>query len=145
MIENFKNIHYLNDYINNKESEIAEYNTRNEINKRNRVNGRALTNIGVFRVYINHYRQNHPGINQEMTLMVRQLAPSEHGVPLEIYAFTNDIRWAVFESIQSDIFDHLFAVAPEFKLQVFQNPSGNDFRNLIDESRSNVTARETDH
>lgn len=144
MIEKFKNIHYLSTYITNKESEIAEFNKKNEINRNNRVNGRALTNIGVFRAYISHYLQNHPGINQKMTLMVRQLAPSEHGLPLEIYAFTNDIRWDVYESIQSDIFDHLFAVAPEFELRVFQNPSGNDFRNLVDESRGNVTASETE-
>jgi len=134
MIETFKNTHYLSDYIHHKEREISEYNTRYEMYKNNRVNGRALTNIGVFRAYINHYLQNHSGINQEMTLLVRQLAPSEHGLPLEVYAFTNDIRWDVYESIQSDIFDHLFAVAPEFGLRVFQNPSGNDFRNIAGET-----------
>jgi len=134
MIENFKNTHYLSDYIQHKEREISEYNTRYEMYKNNRVNGRALTNIGVFRAYINNYLQNHSGINQEMTLMVRQLSPSEHGLPLEIYAFTKDINWAVYESIQSDNFDHLFAVAPEFGLRVFQNPSGNDFRNMVDET-----------
>ena len=91
MINNFKNIHYLSDYITHREREIAEYNTRNKINQSNPVNGRALTNIGVFRAYISNYIQNHPGINQEMTLMVRQLAPTEHGLPIEIYAFTNDI------------------------------------------------------
>ena len=62
--------------------------------------------------------------------MVRQLAPSEHGLPIEIYAFTNDVRWAVYESVQADIFDHLFAVAPEFGLRVFQNPTGNDFKRM---------------
>ncbi|GAA0321149.1 mechanosensitive ion channel [Bacillus carboniphilus] len=129
MLEKFKSIQYLSTYITNKETEIAEYNAK--VDKRNRVNGRALTNIGVFRVYINHYLQNHKGIRQDMTLMVRQLEPTEHGLPLEIYAFTNDIRWAIYESIQSDIFDHLFAVAPEFGLRVFQNPSGNDFRQLL--------------
>ena len=130
MINNFKNIHYLSDYIINREREIAEYNTRNKINQTNPVNGRALTNIGVFRAYISNYLQNHPGINQEMTLMVRQLAPSENGLPIEIYAFTNDVRWAVYETIQADIFDHLFAVAPEFGIQLFQNPSGNDLKSL---------------
>ena len=92
MIDNLKNIHYLSDYLITREREIAEYNTRNEINQSNPVNGRALTNIGVFRAYISNYLQHHPGINQEMTLMVRQLAPSEHGLPIEIYGFTNDIR-----------------------------------------------------
>ena len=78
------------------------------IDRNNRVNGRALTNIGVFRAYISNYLNNHDGINQNMTLMVRQLGHSEHGLPLEIYAFTNSVQWAVYESVQSDIFDHLF-------------------------------------
>jgi miniconductance mechanosensitive channel len=134
MIDKFKHIHYLSTYITNKENEIAEYNTKNEINRNNRVNGRALTNIGVFRAYINHYLQNHKGISQNMTLLVRQLAPTEYGLPLEIYAFTNDIRWDVYETIQSDIFDHLIAVAPEFGLRVFQNPSGNDLKSIIGET-----------
>ncbi|TCJ03380.1 mechanosensitive ion channel family protein [Cytobacillus praedii] len=135
MIEKFKSIHYLSEYILNRESEIAEYNTKNGINRSNPVNGRALTNIGVFRVYVNYYLQKHSGINQEMTLMVRQLAPTEHGLPLEIYAFSNDVRWAVYESVQADIFDHLFAVAPEFGLRLFQSPSGNDLRTMLDEPR----------
>ncbi|WP_210469944.1 mechanosensitive ion channel family protein [Sporosarcina sp. 6E9] len=130
MITNFKDIHYLSDYIISREREIAKYNTQNKINPSNPVNGRALTNIGVFRVYINNYVQNHPGINQEMLLMVRQLAPSETGLPIEIYAFTNDVRWGVYETTQSDIFDHLFAVAPEFGIQLFQNPSGSDLKSL---------------
>ena len=128
LVDHLKNIHYLSDYLNTRESEIAEYNTRNEINQSNPVNGRTLTNVGVFRAYISNYLQQHPGINQEMTLMVRQLAPSEHGLPIEIYGFTNDIRWAVYESVQADIFDHLFAVAPEFGLRIFQKPSGNDLK-----------------
>ncbi|WP_313804879.1 mechanosensitive ion channel family protein [Cytobacillus sp.] len=135
MIEKFKSIHYLSDYIIDREQEIAEHNTKNDINRSNPVNGRALTNIGVFRVYISHYLQKHPGINQDMTLMVRQLAPTEHGLPLEIYAFSNDVRWAVYESVQSDIFDHLFAVAREFELRLFQNPSGNDVRTMMDEPK----------
>lgn len=130
MINNFKSIHHLSDYITDREREIATYNSQNEINQTNRVNGRALTNIGVFRAYISNYLQNHPGINQEMTLMVRQLAPSENGLPIEIYAFTNSVKWAVYETIQADIFDHLFAVAPEFGIQLFQNPSGSDLKSL---------------
>ena len=116
MIEKFVKVHYLSDYIIQKEKEIAEYNAKNEIDRNNPVNGRALTNIGVFRAYISNYLKNHDGINQNMTLMVRQLAHSEHGLPLEIYAFTNSVQWPVYESVQSDIFDHLFAVAPEFGL-----------------------------
>ncbi len=138
MIERFKKIHYLSDHMMHKQQEIAGYNSINNIDKDNPVNGRALTNIGVFRAYISNYLQNHPGINQDMTLMVRQLAPSEHGLPLEIYAFTNDIRWAMYESIQSDIFDHLFAVAPEFGLRLFQNPSGHDLKQMLNETSKDV-------
>jgi miniconductance mechanosensitive channel len=145
MIEKFKTIQFLSNYITSKEQEIAEYNAKNEINRNNPVNGRALTNIGVFRAYINQYLQHHPGISQEMTLLVRQLAPTEMGVPLEIYAFTNDIRWDVYETIQSDIFDHLFAVATEFGLHLFQNPSGNDFKNMVGELGGNVSSRESDY
>lgn len=134
MIEKFVNVNYLSDYIIHKEREIAEYNAKNEIDRNNRVNGRALTNIGVFRAYISNYLKNHPRINQNMTIIVRQLAHNEHGLPLEIYAFTNDVQWAVYESVQSDIFDHLYAVAPEFGLRVFQNPSGADLRNMVEES-----------
>ncbi|MFC5589811.1 mechanosensitive ion channel family protein [Sporosarcina soli] len=130
MIEHFKSIHFLSDYIIDRENEIATYNSKNKINQNNRVNGRALTNIGVFRTYISHYLQNHPGINQEMTLMVRQLAPSENGLPIEIYAFANSVKWTIYETVQADIFDHLFAVAPEFGIRLFQNPSGSDFRAL---------------
>ncbi|MDF2039870.1 mechanosensitive ion channel family protein [Cytobacillus oceanisediminis] len=133
MIEKYIKVHYLSDYIIQKEREITEYNAKNEIDRNNPVNGRALTNIGVFRAYINNYLKNHDGINQNMTLMVRQLAHSEHGLPLEIYAFTNSVQWAVYESVQSDIFDHLFAVAPEFGLKVFQNPSGADLKNMVED------------
>ncbi len=142
MIEKFIKIHYLSDYIIQKEREITEYNAKNEIDRNNPVNGRALTNIGVFRAYISNYLKNHDGINQNMTLLVRQLEHSEHGVPLEIYAFTNDVQWAVYESVQSDIFDHLFAVAPEFGIRVFQNPSGADLRNRVEESSNKALVGE---
>ncbi|WHY88555.1 mechanosensitive ion channel family protein [Neobacillus novalis] len=138
MIKKFNTIDYLSDHIIVREREIAEYNTKNDINRSNPVNGRALTNIGVFRAYISNYIQHHPGINQEMSLMVRQLEPTEHGLPLEIYAFSNDIRWAVYESVQADIFDHLFAVAQEFGLRIFQNPSGHDLKTIVDESKREV-------
>ncbi|WP_090742757.1 mechanosensitive ion channel family protein [Mesobacillus persicus] len=134
MMEKFVQVHYLSDYIIQKEMEIAEYNAKNAFDRNNPVNGRALTNIGVFRDYINNYLKNHPKINQNMTLMVRQLGHSEYGLPLEIYAFTNDVQWAAYESVQSDIFDHLFAVAQEFGLRVFQNPSGADLRNMVEET-----------
>jgi miniconductance mechanosensitive channel len=145
MIEKFKHIHYLSEYIEQKQIEISEYNVKHDINRSNRVNGRALTNIGVFRAYISNYLQNHPGIKQDMTLMVRQLAPNEYGLPIEIYAFTSDIRWEVYESIQSDIFDHLFAVASEFGLRIFQNPSGSDFKSMVAEGEKNRIVRDTEN
>ncbi|WP_339253574.1 mechanosensitive ion channel domain-containing protein [Sporosarcina sp. FSL W8-0480] len=130
MIERYKQIHYLRDYIVNREKEIEEYNRVNKVDRSNIVNGRALTNIGVFRAYINEYIKHHPGIHQEKTLMVRQLAPGEHGLPIEIYAFANSIQWTIYETVQADIFDHLFAVAGEFGLRLFQNPTGSDVKAL---------------
>ncbi|WP_071394993.1 mechanosensitive ion channel family protein [Bacillus tuaregi] len=142
MLNKLKTIHYLRDYIVHKEKEISQYNTKYDMYPSNRVNGRALTNIGVFREYISNYIENHPGINLDMTIIVRQLAPTEHGLPLEIYAFTNNTQWAVYESIQADIFDHLFAVAPEFGLRVFQNPSGNDLKTILTESNKETKVME---
>ncbi|WP_079526750.1 mechanosensitive ion channel family protein [Solibacillus isronensis] len=127
-IKELRNIHYLTDYIDTRQQEITDYNIKHRIDTSNQVNGRALTNVGLFRMYISNYLKNHPGIHKNMTTMVRQLAPSELGLPIEIYAFSNDINWAVYESIQADIFDHLFAVASEFDLRLFQNPTGNDFK-----------------
>ncbi|WP_047985533.1 mechanosensitive ion channel family protein [Ornithinibacillus californiensis] len=138
MLDRLKKIQVLSDYITQKEAEIEEYNKTHQINRENPVNGRAMTNVGVFRAYIDNYLKRHPGIHKEMTLMVRQLEPKENGLPLEIYAFTNNTAWAVYESIQSDIFDHLFAVAPEFGLRVFQNPTGNDLRALSETTKQEV-------
>ncbi len=131
LLEKLKKVHYLKDYLEAKEKEIAEYNEEHQIDRSVRVNGRALTNIGVFRIYIHNYLQNNPNISKEKTLMVRQLAPTEHGLPLEIYAFTNNTVWVNYERIQSDIFDHVLAVAPEFGLRLYQNPSGWDLQNVV--------------
>lgn len=135
MIGKFKDIHFITDYVQKKQNEIEAHNMKYEINQSNKVNGRALTNIGVFRAYVSHYIENHPGINQNMTKMVRQLAPTERGLPIEIYAFTNDVSWVVYESVQGDIFDHLFAVASEFGLRVFQNPTGYDLKGFTKEKQ----------
>jgi miniconductance mechanosensitive channel len=132
MIEKFRKIHHLKDYIEQKENEIEAYNREHDIDSSVVVNGRRMTNIGTYRMYIQNYLQNHPHIHKGMTVMVRQLAPGEFGLPLEIYAFTNDVRWLNYEAIQSDIFDHILAVAPEFGLRVFQNPSGHDMRMLTE-------------
>lgn len=130
MIEEFQKIQYLTDYITTRLDEINAYNMEHHINMESKVNGRQLTNIGVFREYIHQYLRNHPKIRKDMTLIVRQLAPGDNGLPLEIYAFSNDTNWGVYESIQADIFDHIFAVAPTFGLRAFQNPTGHDIVHL---------------
>ena len=94
------------------------------------INGRRLTNVGTFRAYVKAYLRDHPRIHQGMTLIVRQLDPGPNGLPIEIYAFTNDIRWESYEAIQADIFDHILAVVPQFDLRVFQEPAGKDFEKL---------------
>ncbi|WP_172198046.1 mechanosensitive ion channel family protein [Saccharibacillus qingshengii] len=126
MVQEFKKIHYLTDYLTTRLDEIEAYNREHRINRDSQVNGRQLTNVGVFREYIQRYLRHHPKIHQNMTLIVRQLAPGDNGLPLEIYAFSNDTAWAVYESVQADIFDHIFAVAPTFGLRIFQNPTGHD-------------------
>jgi miniconductance mechanosensitive channel len=90
------------------------------------LNCRRLTNIGTLRAYITFYLKKHPRIHQDLTFLIRQLAPTEKGLPLEIYVFTNTIMWAEYEGIQADIFDHIFAVLPEFGLRPYQQPSSND-------------------
>jgi len=130
MLEKFKKIHLLKDYIEQKEKELVEYNTKYNIDNSIVVNGRRLTNLGTFRKYVEAYLKNHPKIHNEMTFLVRHLEPDDKGIPIQIYVFSNDQRWANYESIQADIFDHLLAVIPEFGLQVFQSPSGDDFSKL---------------
>jgi miniconductance mechanosensitive channel len=134
-IKKFMKINYLKEYIIEKEKELDNYNNKNKIDISQKVNGRRMTNVGTFRAYLQNYINNHPGINQEKTLMVRQLAPEDKGLPLEIYAFTNDTRWIVYENVQSDIFDHIFAIAGEFGLRIFQIPSGNDISNITSKDK----------
>ncbi|MDR3539495.1 MAG: mechanosensitive ion channel [Desulfosporosinus sp.] len=129
MLEEFEKIQYLADYLRNKKNEIAQYNLEHNIDTSNSVNGRNLTNIGIFRAYIQIYLEKYPKIHKEMTRMVRQLPPGESGLPLEIYAFTNDTEWVNYETIQSDIFDHILAIVPQFGLRIFQKPTGYDLSN----------------
>jgi len=89
-----------------------------------------MTNIGTFRAYVVAYLRNHPMINKDMTFLVRQLPPGQHGLPIEVYVFSKDQVWANYEAIQADIFDHILAVVPEFDLRVYQDPTGADFRQL---------------
>ena len=133
MLERFGKFYYLTDYIRSKKKEIEEYNRQNEVDPDQLVNGRRMTNIGTFRAYVQAYLKNHPALHKDMTLLVRQLAPSQYGLPIEIYCFTNDIDWAVYESVQSDIFDHILAIVPQFDLQIFQSPSGKDIIGITEE------------
>ncbi len=130
MIERFKKIQYLTAYIEKKKEELIRYNKEQNIDSSTLVNGRHMTNVGTFRAYIQAYLRNHPKIHKEMTFLIRQLKPTETGLPIEIYVFSNDQDWINYEGIQADIFDHLLAVAPQFELRLFQNPSGSDFKNL---------------
>jgi miniconductance mechanosensitive channel len=120
----------LDDYLSLKQQELDEWNLKLEARGQEPVNTRRITNIGTFRAYVERYLRSHPDIRQDMTLLVRQMAPAANGLPLEIYCFTATTGWARYESIQSDIFDHLLAILPEFGLSVFQQPSGRDLREL---------------
>ncbi|WP_308725898.1 mechanosensitive ion channel family protein [Metapseudomonas otitidis] len=120
----------LDSYLKAKESELLSWNAQLDESARLPVNSRQLTNIGTFRAYVEQYLRHHPEIRQDMTLLVRQMAPTADGLPLELYCFTSTTTWARYEAIQSDIFDHLLAILPEFGLRVFQHPSGADLREL---------------
>ena len=130
MLERFKLIQLISKTIQDRQQEILEFNQQNNVDESTLVNGRRLTNIGVFRSYVEAYLRHHPMIHQEMTFIVRQLSPGEKGLPIEIYVFCKDTNWTAYESVQADIFDHILAVVPEFDLQVFQEPSGTDFQKL---------------
>ncbi len=131
MLEKFKKIQLINKTIQNREIEIQKYNKKHNVDESTLVNGRRLTNIGVFRSYIEAYLKQHPMIHDKMTFIVRQLSPGEKGLPIEIYVFCKDTNWTVYESVQADIFDHILSVVNEFDLQVFQEPSGTDFKHLF--------------
>ncbi len=134
LIEKLKKIHLIKDYIESKLKEIEEYNISKNIDTEASIlNGRRLTNLGTFRIYIEEYLKQHPKIRKDLTLMVRHLQPTPQGLPLEIYAFVADTRWVIYEKIQADIFDHILAAVPEFELRVFQFPSGVDLRKAIEE------------
>ncbi|EJF75683.1 mechanosensitive ion channel family protein [Bartonella alsatica] len=122
----------LENYFAQKIPEINEWNTQLDKNHDVLANTRRLTNIGTFRAYVFAYLKKHINIEQNMTLMARQLPPTPHGLPLEIYCFTNTTVWLEYEQIQADIFDHLYSILPSFGLKIFQNPSGYDFRHVLE-------------
>ncbi len=129
-VDHFTRFALLKDYVKNKEQELADYNAGLATEVDAEVNRRRLTNVGTFRAYAYNYLKNHPRIHKDMTLIVRQLGPGPEGLPLEIYCFTNTTEWAAYEDIQSDIFDHLLAIVPEFGLRLYQKPAGSDLANL---------------
>ncbi|MCM2678297.1 mechanosensitive ion channel family protein [Echinimonas agarilytica] len=116
----------LQPYLQSKQAELSQQPS--EPLEASPVNGRRLTNVGTFRAYLEDYLKNRTDIHPEMTLLVRQLAPSEKGLPIEIYCFSARQEWAVYESIQADIFDHIYAILPSFGLRAFQSPTGHDFQ-----------------
>ncbi|PQJ81877.1 mechanosensitive ion channel family protein [Polaribacter glomeratus] len=127
-LDKLKKIHIISNYLETRQADIDNFNTKNNINKEVLLNGRNLTNIGVFRKYIETYVETHSGINKDMVIMVRQLATEAKGIPIEIYAFSSDKRWKNYEYIMADIFDHIIAAVPHFNLEVFELPSNSSFR-----------------
>ena len=133
MLDHYRTIDLLRDYIDQTERRVEEYNAEHGFQSgERRINGLHQTNLGVFRAYLVRYLQNEVPVNKDMTLMVRQMQPTETGLPMQLYFFTNTVDWIVYEGIQSDVFDHVLAVIPEFGLRVFQNPSGADISSLRD-------------
>ncbi|MDD2437419.1 MAG: mechanosensitive ion channel [Massilibacteroides sp.] len=130
MLERFRKINYVSDYIDKKEEELKAYNEAHNIDNSILVNGRRQTNLGVFRAYLLNYLKNHPGVNKDLICMVRHLQPTDKGIPVELYCFSSNRAWEIYEQLQADIFDHVLAIIPEFGLHVFQNVSGYDLSTL---------------
>lgn len=130
LIEKLKNIHFLKDFVIQREEQIKKYNIENHL-RDDQITARKQTNIGLFRKYLTFYLKNHKSIHQDMTLMVRQLPPSELGVPIQVYCFTKTTNWIEYEGIMCDIFDHIFAVIKEFELHIHEAPTGEDLKTMV--------------
>lgn len=130
MLNRFEKFDLVRDYVREKEKELKDYNKGKNLAEEDYISGRHQTNVGIFRKYLEVYLRQHPKIKQDLTFLVRQLQPVGKGLPIEIYVFCNDQEWAHYEAIQSDIFDHIFAVIPEFELRVFQEPTGADIEKI---------------
>lgn len=128
MAEKYKKYELVRHYIEHREKDINEYNAKNNVDKSELLNGRNLTNIGIFRKYMQEYAEKHPAINKDMTLMARLLEPTSQGVPIELYCFSKEQAWVNYEAIMGDLFDHFMATVPYFDLEVFESPSGSDFK-----------------
>ncbi len=131
LLEKLKRIHLVKDYIETRAKEIEEFNQKMDFDTSMPVNGRRMTNLGIFRRYLEHYLKNSSNINTDATYMVRHLQPTEKGIPVEIYCFSRVKAWVEYEGVQADIFDHILAIVPQFELRVFQNPSGDDFQKIV--------------
>lgn len=131
MLDRFSTIRYITEYVERKRQEISSWNSERKVDALDLINGRHLTNLGTFRAYVIAYLRNHPMIHQDMTFLVRQLEPAEHGLPLEVYVFSRDQEWSNYEAIQADIFDHILAIAPAFDLRIYQRLSGGDLRDVL--------------
>jgi len=131
MLNRFEKFLLIRDYVRKKEEEIQAFNKKNNISNEDTISGRRQTNVGVFRRYLEVYLQQHQKVNHDLTFMVRQLHSSGKGLPIEIYAFCKEQAWVRYEFVQADIFDHIFAVIPEFELRVFQEPTGADISKAI--------------
>ncbi|MEM0516931.1 mechanosensitive ion channel family protein [Aequorivita flava] len=129
-LDRLKKIALIKPYIEHRQRDIDKFNRQTEANKEVQINGRNQTNLGVFRYYIDAYLNENTAINKDLALMVRHLEPTEKGLPIEIYCFSKDKRWVNYEHIQADIFDHLLAATPYFDLEVFELPTGKDFKSL---------------
>ena len=134
----------IDDYWNEKQRELEAWNARFD-GQADAVNTRRATNLGTYRAYVERYLRAHSAVRQDMTLLVRQLQPGETGIPLEVYCFTNDTRWGAYEGIQSDIFDHLLAILPEFGLSVFQSSSDAPLRISLTDARAPAHLRDMAH
>ena len=131
MLDKYRKIRLLKDYVEQTEAVIEEYNKKHHIDNSVLVNGRRQTNLGVFRAYLTAYLKSLPDVNKELTCMVRQLQPTDRGIPMELYFFCAIKDWVPYEGVQADVFDHVLAIIPEFDLQVFQSPSGRDFQRVL--------------
>jgi len=129
--QRLRRIALIDGYLDAQREELEDYNAKLQAAGKDPVNNRRATNLGTFRAYVNAYLRSHPGVNQDMTLLVRQQDPTAHGLPLEVYCFSADVDWAPYENLAGDIFDHLLAVLPEFGLRVYQQPGSGDVEDAV--------------
>lgn len=134
MLERFKKFQLIREYVEQKLDEIQKYNEEHKFDLSQTINGRRLTNVGTFRAYLERYLKSRSDVSKDFTFLIRQLAPNSEGLPIQLYIFTTTTNWVEYEGIQSDIFDHILAVIPEFDLKLYQNPTGNDFKHLLQNS-----------